>query len=372
MAENRVSIVVPTLNEAENLPPLVRRIAAAMAGRDYEVLIVDDNRQDNTRQVCSELARDYPLRLIVRQHPRNGLGGAVLEGFSQAQGDIFVVMDADLQHPPEKLPELLAPLERGGADFVLGSRHVPGGSTGEKWGLFRRLNSWVATVLARPFSGNARDPMSGFFALHRSTFQRAQRLMPLGYKIGLELMCKCQVRHVVEVPIHFAERAAGQSKLSLREQFRYLEHLSRLYDFCYPRLSPIVKFVIVLALGWAVGLGVFVLTLREGVKTAYSPVIAYLAFILVTAVFHQRYIKAQREFLLTRHPWREFVLVCVAEWLACVAAAMWVANRVPDHSPLEMFLLPFSAGTVTRYVLRKELMHDIRGLRREMRREELP
>lgn len=371
MSEPEVSIIVPALNEAANLTPLAERIAAAMAGRAYEILIIDDNSQDATPQVCQELSGRFPLRLIVRTQPKNGLGGAVLHGFEQARGGIFVVMDADLQHPPEKLPELIQPLLEGRADFVLGSRHVPGGSTGERWGAFRKLNSWVATVLARPFSGPVHDPMSGFFALRRETFARGQRLQPLGYKIGLELMCKCKVQQVVEVPIHFAERSAGQSKLSLREQFRYLEHLSRLYDFCYPRLSPMVKFLVVTMLGWAVGLGIYALTLRQGVKTVWSPAIAYLGFIVVTAIFHRRYVNAQREFLLTTRPWGEFILLCMAEWLACVAAAVWIADRVPGHTPSEMFLIPFLVGTAARYVLRKELMHDIRGLRREMRMEEL-
>ena len=366
-----VSIIVPALNEGPNLRPLTERIAAALKEVDYEILIIDDNSRDDTPAVAAGLSPQFPLRLIVRMNPNNGLGGAVLHGFAEAKGEILVVMDADLQHPPEKLPELIAPLIEGRADFVLGSRHVPGGSTGERWGAFRRLNSWVATILARPFSGPVSDPMSGFFALRRETFERAERLQPLGYKIGLELMCKCRVRRAMEVPIHFAERSAGQSKLSLREQFRYLEHLSRLYDFCYPRISPIVKFLVVLALGWSVGLGIFALTLRQGVKTPFSPAIAYLGFIAVTAVFHRRYVNAQREFLLTRHPWREFVLVCTAEWLACVLAAVWIAQRVPGHSPVEVFVIPFLVGTAARYVLRKELMHDIRGLRREMRSEEL-
>ncbi|HRK32796.1 MAG TPA: glycosyltransferase, partial [Tepidisphaeraceae bacterium] len=362
-----ISIIVPALNEGANLRPLTERIAAAMAGRRYEILIIDDNSKDNTPAVCLELARSYPIELVVRTKPVNGLGGAVLHGFAAARGDIFVVMDADLQHPPEKLPELLEPIENDQAEFALGSRHVEGGSTGQKWGLFRKLNSGVATLLARPFSGNAKDPMSGFFALRRETFDRGERLMPLGYKIGLELMCKCRVSKVVEIPIHFAERSAGESKLSLREQFRYLEHLSRLYDFCYPRLSPIAKFLIVLLIGWAVGLGIFVLTLQQGMRTAWSPIIAYSGFIFVTAVFHRRYIKAQREFILTRAPWREFALVSMAEWLACAAAAIWLATRVAGHSPVEMFLIPFAAGTIVRYMLRKELMHDIRGLRRELR-----
>src|SRR5262249_25617465 len=154
-----------------------------------------------------------PLRLIVREVPKDGLGGAVLHGIAQSRGKYLVVMDADLQHPPEKLPELLAPLENetDETDFVLGSRNVAGGSTGEEWGMFRKINSEVATLLARPFAGRTRDPMSGFFALRRSTFDQAMRLTPLGYKIGLELMCKCRVKKVREVPIHFAERTRGQS-----------------------------------------------------------------------------------------------------------------------------------------------------------------
>src|SRR5262249_27240698 len=157
-----------------------------------------------------------------------------------------------------------------------------GASTGERWGAFRKVNSEIATLLARPFAGPVRDPMSGFFALRRETFERAQRLTPLGYKIGLELMCKCRVRHVQEIPIHFAERTRGQSKLSLREQFRYLEHLSRLYDFCYPRLSPIGKFLIVLLLGFAVSLSVYELLLHAGVGPLLAPIFSYPAAIFVT------------------------------------------------------------------------------------------
>jgi dolichol-phosphate mannosyltransferase len=218
-----ISLIIPTLNEAENLPPLLERIGAALSGRNYEVILVDDNSRDNTKQVAADLAKSHPLRLIVREQPKDGLGGAVLRGMRESRGQYLVVMDADLQHPPEKLPELLAPLANAanGVDFVLGSRHVAGGSTGEKWGLFRKINSRVATILASPFAGRTRDPMSGFFALRRETLEGAQRLTPLGYKIGLELMCKCRVKRVQEIPIHFAERTRGQSKLSLREQFRY-------------------------------------------------------------------------------------------------------------------------------------------------------
>ena len=143
-------------------------------------------------------------------------------------GNWCVVMDADLSHPPEAIPGMIARLDDG-ADFVIGSRYVSGGTTDSNWGLLRWLNSKVATWLARPLT-RAKDPMAGFFALRRTTFERATALNPIGYKIGLELLVKCRCVRVDEVPIHFADRQHGESKLSFREQLRYLQHLGRLYS----------------------------------------------------------------------------------------------------------------------------------------------
>src|SRR5258706_9393417 len=123
-----VSIVIPTLNEADNLPLLIPRISAALSGRTHEILIVDDSSQDQTPRGCAELSKNFPLRLISRQ-PENGLSGAVLEGLRQAAGDYLVVMDADLQHPPESIPDLLAPLEQDQSDFTIGSRYIESGAT---------------------------------------------------------------------------------------------------------------------------------------------------------------------------------------------------------------------------------------------------
>lgn len=239
--DREVSVVVPAMNEAKNFPRLLARIDKAMAGRSYEVIIVDDDSRDDTAEVCESLARKYPLRLVIRHRAADGLSGAVLHGMGISLGEKIVVMDADLQHPPEKIPALLAAIESGQADFALGSRYVEGGTTERDWGAFRRLNSRVATWLAKPFAGGTRDPMSGFFALSRETYRHASRLTPVGYKIALELMCKCRVRRVVEVPIHFADRVAGESKLSLRQQLRYLRHLARLYAFRYPRTMLLGK-----------------------------------------------------------------------------------------------------------------------------------
>ena len=212
---------------------------------------------------------------------------------------------------------------------------------------------------------------AGFFALDRATFERAQRLTPLGYKIALELMCKCRVQNVREVPIHFAERTAGESKLSLKQQFRYLEHLSRLYDFTYPRLSPMVKFAIATGIAWLMGLAIFLLAMQLGHGGAFAAIIAYAGAILSTAILHLRYVRTQREFLLRRHPWRDFWISSLAEWILCAAVAIYVDQRVPNATRAELFLLPFLAALFVRYILRKEFLLDIRGLRRDVRKDEL-
>jgi dolichol-phosphate mannosyltransferase len=249
---------------------------------------------------------------------------------------------------------------------------VKGGSTETEWGLFRKLNSWVATVLARPFAGRVTDPMSGFFALKRSSYAGATRLTPLGYKIALELMCKCRVQRVREIPIHFAMRQRGESKLTLKQQFKYLEHLSRLYDYTFPRASPIAKFWIATICGWFVAFAAYVVLIRtSALPTAtLAPIFAYPFAIVTVAAFHLRYVRTQREFIIRPHPWADFLFISAAEWATCAIVSLWITSRAPRLWPLELFVITFGAATVMRYVLRKELLHDIRGLRRELRRDE--
>jgi len=226
-----VSVIVPTYKEVENLPLLTERLKEVRRKHhlSLELLIMDDDSQDGTEEVVSSMDRDW-LTLVVRKEER-GLSRAVLEGLRLARGEVLVVMDADLSHPPEKIPEMLVALEKG-ADFVMGSRYVTGGLTGASWGFFRWLNSRVATLLARPLT-SVKDPMSGFFALSRKTFESASDLNPIGYKIGLELMVKCNLHRIEEIPIHFRDRQFGESKLTLTEQKKYLQHLCRLFIYKY-------------------------------------------------------------------------------------------------------------------------------------------
>lgn len=231
MIQPLVSIIVPTFKEAANLSILIPQVCEALneSGMTAEILVVDDNSPDETVQVCAILADKYPIQLLVRKAER-GLSSAVLHGLNHARGTVLLVMDADLSHPPQKVPELIAAALEQQGDFIIGSRYVVGGSTDDDWSFFRWLNSQVATWMSRGLT-TAKDPMAGFFALTRQTFQQARELNPIGYKIGLELIVKCGCQKVAEVPIHFKDRLHGESKLSLKEQLNYLRHLARLYRF---------------------------------------------------------------------------------------------------------------------------------------------
>ncbi|WP_417376581.1 glycosyltransferase [Gimesia maris] len=242
----QLSIIVPTYCEADNLTVLIPRVNRVLteAELDAEIIVVDDDSPDETIQVCEELAEICPLRLITRKNER-GLSTAVIAGLNAASGGILLVMDADLSHPPEKIPELVSALNQRQADFVIGSRYVEGGATDQSWGWFRKWNSRVATWLSRPFT-SARDPLAGFFAIKKQTYLKARQILnPVGYKIGLELIVKCRCQNVVEIPIEFTDRVAGSSKLSFKEQLRYLKHLKRLFDFKYQNYAYFTQFALI-------------------------------------------------------------------------------------------------------------------------------
>ena len=355
-----ISVIIPALREVANIPLVVERASAALTGRRFEIIIVDDNSRDGTVEACAALAERFPVRLIVRERPTEGLSGAVLVGLRAAAGRTLVVMDADLQHPPEVIPKLVAAVESGEAKFSLGSRYVPGGGVADSWSTFRRLNSWVATQLARPFAQSVHDPMSGFFAISREAFESAKFIAPTGYKIALELIAKCRVGQVKEVPILFGLRERGQSKLTMREQFRYLEHLSRLYDFTYPRRVPAAKFLVTVAIAFLVAVAVF-MQLRS--EEWWAVPLAYAIGIIPTAIFHARYVRTQRAFLPRRTPWTDFIISSLAEILAVAATAAYLVLRAKVQTSFEVLAIAFYVGTVTRYLVRKELRMDVRGLR---------
>ena len=264
LSSSGVSIVVPTYREAANLRVLAQRVASVMAatGAPWELVLVDDNSADGTEEIVAELAGWLPVRLYVRRDVPRDLSLAVLDGFRVARCDRLVVMDADLSHPPEHIPALLAAL--GPRTVAIGSRYAPGGRLDERWGMWRRLVSRVATLLARPL-GSGQDPMSGFFAIDRGALPDRAVLQPLGYKIALELVVRGRLR-VQEVPIAFRDRERGASKMGLSTQVAYLRHLHRLYLAKFGGPARIASFLAVGASGFVVDVACYVSLQALGVE----------------------------------------------------------------------------------------------------------
>ncbi len=208
----QIAVVVPTLNEADNVEPLLRQIMQHLPGC-AEIVIVDDGSTDGTQAKVRELAASFPVRLLERTEPTLGLSGAVIAGAHAARADFLVVMDADLSHPASEIPHLIAPLLNGSADMVVGSRYVKGGTT-PGWPIYRRIMSRTAAAMAFPLTG-VHDSMCGFFAIGRT---RLLALTPkaTGFKIAFEAIVHGgRSFRVVEIPIAFRDRARGTSKMSL-------------------------------------------------------------------------------------------------------------------------------------------------------------
>ena len=247
-----ISIIIPTYKEKENILPLVERINSSLSKYDYEIVIVDDNSADGSEELVAGLSKKYPVKIIVRKNKR-GLSSAVVDGITSTDSDFVIVMDADLQHPPEVLPNIVKALENH--DFVMGSRYIKGGSPGE-WKLSRQIVSKVATLMALPIAPKVKDPMSGFFGFKRSVVDIAT-LSPTGWKIGLEILVRSKFKSVTEVPYTFVPRAHGESKLSRRIMGEYIRQLLDLYSYKY----QVLNFMVVGGIGWLINLGLYSLLL---------------------------------------------------------------------------------------------------------------
>lgn len=224
-----LSIVLPTFNEAANLPELLRRIAEVMGNTAYQVIVVDDNSPDKTWEVAEKLVKQYPMLQVIRRIGRRGLSSAVVEGFDAAKGDMLMVMDSDLQHDPELIRQLSDVVSKD-ADLAVASRYMKGGSVGE-WVRGRRFLSKTATWLTRKIPAvEVSDPMSGFFAIKRSAYATIRPMLhPTGFKILFEVLGHLpRGTKTKEIPLVFKMRMHGESKLSMRVQLEFLLQLVRI------------------------------------------------------------------------------------------------------------------------------------------------
>ena len=282
-----VTVVVPTFNEAPNIARLVARVEAATAGMNAELLFVDDST-DATPTVITTVAGTTPLpvRLIHRADPAGGLSGAVMAGFAASAADWCVVMDGDLQHPPELIPLLPGTARQTGADVVVASRHVDGGSASGLGSGVRHLVSRGSTILTRAMFPvrlrDCTDPMTGFFAVRRSSID-VTALRPRGFKILLELLARQRLT-VAEEPFVFAARNAGESKADWRQGLRFLAQLAAL------RFGRLSRFAGIGALGAVANLLIMAVLQSVGVGYLAAAIVAGIATILGNFALQERFV----------------------------------------------------------------------------------
>ncbi len=229
--QEKLALAIPTLREAENIHGVLDHVRSVLdpLGIPYEIVVVDDDSGDGTEEIVSAIAHEDPrVRLLVRKGER-GLSGAILHGWQNTDAAILGVMDADLQHPPELLPKLIASI-RAGHDLVIGSRYIAGGRLGN-WNPIRKLLSVAAVWVTWPIQKKgmrAKDPMSGFFLVRRECVERVP-LQSSGFKLLLEILVRGRIHSVEEIPLVFGQRFRGASKANFKVAVDYGRLLARLY-----------------------------------------------------------------------------------------------------------------------------------------------
>lgn len=284
-----ITVIIPTFNESDNIAVLVDRLDAALEGQSAELLFVDDST-DATPATIETIANtsSLPIRLVHRSGPFGGLSGAVVDGMRMSDAEWVVVMDGDLQHPPELVPELVDKGRQSAADVVVASRHVPGGSTAGLGGPIRGLVSKASNLLAIAMFPirlrHCSDPMSGFFAVRTSAVELAS-LKPQGFKILLEILARNQL-HVAEVPLVFGERHAGESKASMREGFRFIRQLATL------RFGKMSAFAVIGGIGAIANLVILAMLQHFGMWYLAAAIIAGVVTIIGNFLLQERFVFA--------------------------------------------------------------------------------
>ena len=238
-SREKLALIIPALHEAGNLRALLMRVRTALDHLEipWEAIVVDDDSRDGTVQTVGAFTREDPrVRLLVRRGER-GLSGAVLHGWRHTDASILGVMDADGQHPPEILPELLSSILEG-RDLAVGSRFARGGRGG--WNPVRRIISRAAIMAARPLQPQwlpLNDLLSGYFLVRRHCVENIP-FQTAGFKLLLEILVRARIGSAVETPLTFGKRRAGRSKMSAKVAWDYLALLARLYRarFALPRI----------------------------------------------------------------------------------------------------------------------------------------
>jgi dolichol-phosphate mannosyltransferase len=347
-----ISIVIPTYNENDNIQPLTEKIHQVLGQLNYEIVIIDDNSNDGTAETANRLSRKYPVRTIVRKNEK-GLASAVVRGFSEAEGEIIGVMDADLQHPPEILMDMISTIQKS-ADVAVASRYIEGGGC-KDWGLLRRFESKVATFIANlllPGTRNVKDPMSGYFMVTRKSVE-AIDLKPKGYKILLEILVKAKNLKTVEVPFVFQTRERGSSKLNIRQQIDYLMHIYQLMRTTN-ELTRFLKYCLVGGSGIIVDEGIFWLLISfTGIFNVLAAAISAEVAIISNYTLNSFFTFADRSSGGIRSFFSrllKFNLVCVSG-IGIKLAVFWILTLIFGDFDLIFNLCGIAVATIWNYTV---------------------
>ena len=353
----QTSVIIPTFNETGNIRELIARVNEALYGRDAEIIFVDDSA-DDTPEVIRDTPSALPVRVLHRSAPVGGLSGAVVEGLTASTSEWAVVMDGDLQHPPEMIPVLLASAVTESADVVIASRHIRGGSSAGLDGWTRTLASSGAKMLTRAMFPrklqHCTDPMTGFFAVRRSAVNLTS-LRPQGFKILLEILARSSSLKVIEEPFVFGERHSGASKASMNQGLQFLLQLAGL------RFGRLSGFALIGAVGAVANLLIMAGLQAAGVWYLTSAIVAAVVTMVGNFLLQEKFI-----FHDLRNEgyglWKRFVLSFgfnSVEAVLRTAALYVIVEATPLHSLVTQAML-IAVGFLIRFVYHSRVVYKPR------------
>jgi dolichol-phosphate mannosyltransferase len=336
-----IVIILPTYNEKDNIGPMLQALVEQFRKipHDMSILVVDDNSPDGTADIVRAHARTAP-NLFLLSGKKEGLGAAYIRGMKHAtqelHADAVMEMDADFSHKPEDVPRLIEELDRG-ADFVIGSRYVPGGKIPEDWGFLRRMISRWGNVFARYVAGmyGVRDCTAGFRAIRSSLIDKIDpdTLRVKGYAFQISLLHEAILNRAVvrEVPVEFVDRKRGQTKLGLSD---IVEFMMNAWWIRFERSKTFLKFSVVGAVGVVVNLGSFTMLMNLGLNKYLASPLAIEISIIANFLLNNYWTFAKRDMNSRIHiRGLKFNVISLAALAVSYSTFLLLSSLNPGGSP---------------------------------------